>query len=61
MATTNGRPATHGVATVHTLKPDDPDRIEAYWHLRFVAKHKDGEWFDLYRPDVAGPHRPSSS
>ncbi|MGD0545157.1 MAG: GIY-YIG nuclease family protein [Candidatus Acidiferrales bacterium] len=43
--------------TIHTIRTDDPTGIEEYWHKRFAAKRKKGEWFDLDAANISAFRR----
>lgn len=37
---------------IHSIKTDDPNGVEKYWHKRFDQKRMNGEWFDLNSADI---------
>lgn len=37
---------------IHSIKTVDPSGVETYWHKRFEAKRKQGEWFELTSTDI---------
>jgi hypothetical protein len=42
----------HDLVPKHEIKTDCPFVLEKYWELRFKAKKKQGEWYDLKSADV---------
>lgn len=41
------------VELVHTIRAAHPLQAEAYWHKRFAALRRNGEWFELGEAEVA--------
>jgi Meiotically Up-regulated Gene 113 (MUG113) protein len=37
---------------IHAIKTDDPPGIEMYWHRRFEARRRNGEWFALSQEEI---------
>ncbi len=37
---------------IHSIKTDDPNGVELYWHKRFDSRRMNGEWFDLKASDI---------
>lgn len=37
---------------VHAIKTNNIDSLENYWHKRFAAKRKNGEWFCLGKDEI---------
>jgi hypothetical protein len=42
----------HDLVAKHEIKTDCPYLLEKYWELRFKAKKKQGEWYDLTSADI---------
>ena len=40
------------VEVTHTIQAANPSQVETFWHRRFVAKRRNGEWFALSEAEV---------